>query len=109
MFVGSIRGKSENVAAYTTIVNSLKKLNCKVVADHVLKNSQNDLSKMSRSENIVFQRSLMLEKDLVPRHLNDKKQSLAFPPVLLHKIKDIPHSNFHVNIQTQLYRRNLNF
>ena len=59
MFVGSIRGKSENVAAYTTIVNSLKKLNCKVVADHVLKNSQNDLSKMSRSENIVFHRKII--------------------------------------------------
>lgn len=59
MFVGSIRAKSENVAAYTTIVNSLKKLNCKVIAEHVLKNSQNDLNKMSRSENTIFHQKIL--------------------------------------------------
>jgi hypothetical protein len=59
MFVGSIRGKTENLDAYKIIIESMQKLGCNVTADHVLKNSQNDLDKMTSEDNAAFHKKIL--------------------------------------------------
>lgn len=59
MFIGSIRAKAQYVNAYIAIVEALKKNGCSVTADHVIKVSQAELGKMTKSENMNFHKNIL--------------------------------------------------
>lgn len=61
VFVASIRGKDKHVDAYAAVVERLLHKKFNVYYEHVMKNSQDDLDAMSKSENERFHKDLIQE------------------------------------------------
>lgn len=88
MFVASIRGKKDNAQAYEKIVSTLQQDGNTVIFDHVLSFSQENLTKMTKAENIAFHKKIlqsMKTSDVVVSECST--QSLSVGYLLSHAVE----------------------
>lgn len=57
-FTASIVGKRHHLQNYKKIIDILKEKKCEVISDHIIKTTENQLSKVTKEERINFQKQL---------------------------------------------------